>query len=85
MLLIIFDTHRPALKIHIFKAIILNIMQWLALTRQPQNHSKPLQWWKQWRLIKTDGKGTDGFLRVDGDMEAGYARDIDLNGKFSFL
>lgn len=59
-------------------------MRWLALTRQPQNHSKPLQWWKMRQLIKMDGNGTDGFLRVDGDMEAGYERDTDLDGKLFF-
>lgn len=31
-----------------------------------------------------DGNGTDGFLRVDGDMEAGYAKDTDLDGKLFF-
>lgn len=30
------------------------------------------------------GKGTDGFLHVDGDIEAGYTRDIDLDGKIFF-
>lgn len=59
-------------------------MKPLALTRQPQNHSKPLQWWKNRLPIKMDGKGTDGFLRVDGDIEAGYTRDTDLDGKLFF-
>lgn len=29
-----------------------------------------------------DGRGTDGFLHVKGDMKAGYTKDIDGKEKF---